>query len=473
MVCVYHIVIKGFIGIEEELTSIYVKLFSNKLSINSTLNVQNPMQQSRIIFLSIIAILAVVNYGLAYGLTESIDVFGQINSADIILNDIWIEPKNPEKGQPVSIHGSVYNTGIISTGQITDVVTIGYFVNGELVEISLLEDIQPGLENGVEISSGPLFDAVPGNYIITGIINYHDTLSHLRDNPENNIVQRMIQIGNEVPLIIDFDVFQNYVEDKASQVITVKGKITDIFQGKASNQKITVNVGEHFQKETTTDRDGVFDMKLTIPFNREIIEIAIQNENNLGLLVPPQQVLPIKIGDKESALSLAYQEFDDIPLTVVIFQDSYDNLFQKVTTNDSIIGLDGNVYPIILPAGHEYIFEIYFEGRIIDAFQRYFKESQVISKEIPIRESAQIQFRIIDEFGEPQNNVKVSNWIYDDITNEDGITSWMDVFPTFSDNEPYVAKAIFPDDSVSWSEKFHIQEGEKKVIQMIKRGGMK
>ena len=432
------------------------------------------MRQSRIMVLSIIGIVtSLLNFGVAYGLTESIDIFGQSNSADIILNDVWIEPRNPKNGQAVSIHGSVYNTGIVSTGQITDVVTIGYFVNGELVEITLLEDVQPGLENGVEISSGPVFDAVPGNYIITGIINYHDTLSHLRDNPENNIVQRMVQIGNEDPSIIDFGVFQNYVEDKASQVITVKGKITDIFQGKASNQKITVKVGEHIQKETTTDKDGVFDTNFTIPFNREIIKITVQNESNSGLLVPTQQVLPIKIGDKESALSLAYQEYNDIPLTVVIFQDSYDNLFQKVTTKDSIIDLDGNTYPIILPAGHEYIFEIYFEGRIIDAFQRYFEKSQVISKEIPIRESAQIQFRIIDEFGEPQNSVEVSNWIYHNITNEGGMTSWMNVFPTFSDNEPYVVKAVFLDGSVSWSEKFHIQEGEKKVIQIIKKGGMK
>ena len=69
--------------------------------------------------------------------------------------------------------------------------------------------------------------------------------------------------------------------------------------------------------------------------------------------------------------------------------------------------------------------------------------------------------------------MKVNNWVYSEITNENGKTDWMNIFPTFSSNEPYVAKAIFPDGSVSWSEKFHIEEGEKKVIQIVKKGDKK
>ena len=295
------------------------------------------MQKKGIIFLSIIGALTLLNYGDVFGLTESIDLFGQSNSADIILNDIWIEPQNPKIGQAISIHGSVYNAGIISTGQITDAVTIGYFVNGELVEITLLEDVKPGLENGVEISSGPVFDATSGNYIITGIINYHDTLSHLRDNPENNIVQRLIQIGNEVPSIINFDLYQNYDEDRQTQLITVKGSITDIFQGNISNQKIDIKIGQHIHREATTNVEGEFYSEFTIPYNGEIIEITVQNQNNSGLSIPIQQILPIQMNDNEAALSLTYQEIRNNPLTVVIFQDSYDNLFQKEILISKII----------------------------------------------------------------------------------------------------------------------------------------
>ena len=62
------------------------------------------MQRSRIFVFSVIASLGLLSYGVAFGLTESVDLFGQSNSADIILNDIWIEPQNPENGQGVSIH---------------------------------------------------------------------------------------------------------------------------------------------------------------------------------------------------------------------------------------------------------------------------------------------------------------------------------------------------------------------------------
>ena len=87
----------------------------------------------------------------------------------------------------------MYNAGVIEIEDVSDAVTVGYIVNDEVVEINLLENILPGTENGIEISSGPAFNAVTGDYVVTVIINYHDTLSHLRDNPENNIVQKKFQ----------------------------------------------------------------------------------------------------------------------------------------------------------------------------------------------------------------------------------------------------------------------------------------
>ncbi|MCA9813374.1 MAG: hypothetical protein KC483_11035, partial [Nitrosarchaeum sp.] len=159
---------------------------------------------------SIFLIIYASSITSSYGLTESVELFGQINSADLILNDIWIEPRNPRTGEAVSIHGSLYNAGIVSTGSVSDVVTVGYIVNGEILEINVLEDIKPGIDNGIEISSGPILDARRGTYVITVIVNYHDTLSHLRDNPENNIIQKQFQILNENPLLISFDTYQKY-----------------------------------------------------------------------------------------------------------------------------------------------------------------------------------------------------------------------------------------------------------------------
>jgi hypothetical protein len=108
------------------------------------------------------------------------------------------------------------------------------------------------------------------------------------------------------------------------------------------------------------------------------------------------------------------------------------------------------------------------EGRIIDAFQSYFSSNVVIKKEIDISESSQIQFRVIDEFGKPQKNVNIKAWIYSDMTNDDGITEWIKIIPTFTSNEPYVAQLSFPDGEVIWSEPFLIEPGEREVITIIK-----
>ena len=48
------------------------------------------------------------------------------------------------------------------------------------------------------------------------------------------------------------------------------------------------------------------------------------------------------------------------------------------------------------------------------------------------------------------------------------ITEWIDVLPTFTENEPYVAKAIFTNGEIVWSEPFQIEEGEKKTIHITK-----
>jgi len=89
-----------------------------------------------------------------------------------------------------------------------------------------LENVLPGVENGVIISSGPVLNPRSGNYIITVIINYHDTLSHLRDNPENNIVQKRIQIGSNNPSLITCDINQLYDSKTGQQQIKIQGELT-------------------------------------------------------------------------------------------------------------------------------------------------------------------------------------------------------------------------------------------------------
>ena len=404
------------------------------------------------------------------------DLFGQTNSADIVLNDIWIEPENPKDGEGLSIHGSLYNAGIISTERVSNAITIGYIVDNELVEIAMLENVLPGVENGIIISSGPVLDARQGNYIITVIVNYHDTLSHLRDNPENNIVQKRFQIGTNDPLLIAHDINQHYDSKTGQQQIKIQGKLTDVFQERIPHEEIVIDVTGILKEKIITDANGEFFFEAHIPFEDELIEIAIQVEEEELISNPIQTVFPVKLNNEQSALALetitngSESDLEKQTMTVVIFQDSYDKLLKKISTdndNKQNIFIE-NFIVSTLPANHEYIVEVYIGGRILDAFQSYITSNKVIKKEISILESSQIQFKITDKTGEPQNNVKVENWIYSSTSNEEGVTEWIDVLPTFTEKEPYVAKAVFVNGEITWSDPFEIKEGEKKIIHIVR-----
>jgi len=417
----------------------------------------------------------------SFSLTESVDVFGRVNSSDLILNDIWMEPESPKNGEAVTIHGSLYNGGIIPTGDVSDVVTVGYILNGELVEISVLENVLPGMKNGVEISSQPIFDAIPGNYIITVIVNYHDSLSHLRDNPENNIVQKIFQIGDDAPSIITSKIFQMYDNKIEKQKIKIEGKVNNIFQETLEDKEVIIDIQEVLREKIRTDRNGEFSFEADMAFNNEPVKVTIFLEEKSFLPSTDLQVFPIKIEKEQSVLALeitsdlSEYDLEKYPITAVLFQDSYDNLFAKTSTDNHSEQdvVSGYFFLMTIPANHEYIVEIYMNGRVMDAFQTHFSNNEIINREIFISDSAQVKFRIIDEEGKPQNNVKVENWIYTSVSDEEGFTDWIETIPTFTVNESYVAKAIFPNGEIVWSEPFQINDNEKKVISIIKMSDQK
>ena len=444
----------------------------HKLTINSALDIYKYLMHHKAIKISIITGLSFgLFFGTSFGLTESVDLFGQTNSADLILNDIWIEPQNPREGEPVTVHGSLYNSGIIPTGDISDAVTIGYVVNGELLEINLLESVLPGLENGVEISSGPLFDASSGEYTVTVIVNFHDTLSHLRDNQENNIVQKKFQIGNKIPTLLTFETLQEYNSKTKNQIVTIQGELINISEKESQNKEITIKWNDN-KENVITDANGEFSFSKKISFKDEPIKVDVELQENHSFPTENTTIFPIKLNKDQTALSIKIlsmkKEIEKDPLTIVIFQNSYDNLFKKIATNnfDEQSVWSNEIFLTTLPANHEYIIEIYLEGRLLTAFQEFFTANKVVEKEILLPEPVEIRFRVIDELGEPQQNAVVNNWIYSGITNENGFTDWIKVLPTYK--EAYIAKITFADENVSWSEPIFIENGERKVIQIVK-----
>jgi len=447
------------------------------MSINLTLYVAVYLLRVKIFGLLLIAcFFPFFDVIPSFGLTESVSLFGEINSVDLILNDIWIEPENPKDGESVSIHGSVYNAGIIPTGDVSDAVTVAYIVNGEIVKIELLEHILPGIENGIHISSGPSFDAFSGNYIVTVIINYHDTLSHLRDNVENNIVQKIFKIGDVRPSLITSEIYQQYDDKTEKQQVTIHGELSNLFQEKLSNREIIVDIGTVLHKKITTDANGEFSLMANIPFVNENIKVTIDLEDNSTLSTSSQNVYPIKLNEGESAIAFEIipnsnmYDFENPQYTIALFQDSYENMFKIISTNEYDVHsmMSDNIFLTVVPANHEYIVELYYEGRFLDSFQIFLKDSAIVKKDIFIPEYGQVKFRVLDDLNEPQINVTVDNWIYSSITSDDGMTEWIEMLPTVIPSEPYVAKATLSDGSVIWSEEFLLESEEKKVISIIK-----
>ena len=175
------------------------------------------MRTPFLLLLSVISISLLVEFPTSSGFF--------LGDADPMINNMWLEPQNPQPGDVVSINLSVYNLGTDSTKSVTGVVTVGYFVNGNLVSLDELPDMSPGIENGVKLSSGPIWEVTDGTHTITSVLNYHDTLSHLSDNFENNIMQKTYHLGDwkNPPSLISYDLFQEFIPGTKKQIVTIKG----------------------------------------------------------------------------------------------------------------------------------------------------------------------------------------------------------------------------------------------------------
>ena len=203
----------------------------------------------------------------------------------------------------------------------------------------------------------------------------------------------------------------------------------------------------------------------------ELVKVSASLEEGISFPIDSQTIFPLKLSKEQSGLSIQTrsmpENFNNIEFTMVIFQDNYDNLFKKLyleKEQSQNLWVD-DTFLTSLPANHEYIIEVYLEGRLLTAFQEYFEGNMVINKEIFIPDPAEIRFKVVNELGEPQQNATVNNWIYSATTDEMGFTEWIEVLPTI--NESYVAKATLTNEQVFWSEPFVVEDGERKVIQII------
>ena len=318
----------------------------------------------------------------------------RLGDADPFLNNIWIEPKDPNPDDVISINSSIYNLGTQSTGSVTDVVTVGYFLNGDLIKIDTLPDVVPGEDNGVKITTGPIWAVTDGVHTITVILNYHDTLSHLTDNLENNIMQKVYHIGdweNPNPRI-SAKLFQEYNQVTNDQDIRIVGEVdlpTDVLK---SNPRVIIQFDNDdrnkFKQQYTASIDPdtrSFYFKETFEYSQTVTPITIsyftdRNESYQYKL----QTYPMKLKENESVLIL--QELTDSfrsqKFLVTIYDESY-NLIKEVetynipymTTQNTVNGF----VSVILSGDQLYNMEVYSEkGDLIYASSKFLDANSVV-----------------------------------------------------------------------------------------------
>jgi len=425
---------------------------------------------------------------MMFSLSASQSAFGyRVGDADPFLNNIWIEPKDPKSGDMISIYSSVYNIGTQSTKSVSDIITIGYFIDGNLVKIAQLSDVLPGMENGIQFSTGPLWKATDGKHTMTVILNYHDTLSHLTDNLQNNIMQKVFLIGDwqkSSKSLISFDLYQKYIPESQKQQIKVKGKII-LPENLPISQKprIDLQIGEGQSRNISVDReDGTFFFKETIPVYKKVVPIIASFDNDRYRdhinydYTYASNLFPGKLVSGESVLSLSLEKnlsgmynFETSQFTIVVYDQGY-NIIKKIDTNDNTDSktmIKPDLLFTVLSGDIDYIVETYLEGRLVYVIEKNIEENYITTEDIIIPELGKVRFEIFDSDGNPTSGVKVKLWMSEVTTNGKGFTDWIDVLPIEYGSEHYVGKITLPNGHVLWSESFTIDSGDERIIQVM------
>ena len=146
--------------------------------------------------------------------------------------------------------------------------------------------------------------------------------------------KKNFKIGVSEPSSITYDIYQYYDDRTKKQQIKIQGELMDIFQKKLEGKEIIVDIKDILQGKTTTHANGEFLFETEIPFGKELIEITTKLEEKSFVPSPSQMIFPIKLNNEQSALALEIipnmsgSNFEDQILEIIIFQDSYDNLFK-------------------------------------------------------------------------------------------------------------------------------------------------
>ena len=391
--------------------------------------------------------------------------------AELVLQNITIVPLYPEKGDPFEIIADVYNAGLKNTSSLASIITAAFFVDGKLVDISEIENIEPGIENKIKIMSSSILDYSPGEHKIKVVLDYHNSLNDQYDSPVDNILEKTFFVDSLKSTSLSLDVLNAYVlQDEQMPVITVF--LTDYNTGvPLANKKITLDLAST-DLNFITGSDGKISVSYSITsLGSAKIVAYFEGDDKYS---SSKDVETVYILDKETPPSLIITikdsehlyDFENYLFDIVIFQDSYDTVIEKIQPNFTTL-LDSKTVILPLPSDHEYFAEVYLDGRLFAITDKDLLENRsILVKELKVPERSTIKFKILEGENQPITGALVTNWIYSGVSDEDGFTDWMNVLPT-NYGIPYIAEVLLPDQKTVSSDPFLLFSGEQKIISII------
>ena len=410
----------------------------------------------RRLFLSlmILCIFPIVN---AYGAGD----------ADLVLENVSIDPLFPKDGQLVAITAEVHNAGIKSTNFFSSIITVGYFVDGNLIHVGTLDNVLPGIQNTIKISSPPIWESSSGTHDIEVILDYHNTLLDKVDSTENNTISETILVSPPIPTEILIDTSSQYfIQGEHVPQITLK-LINSDTKEPIPNQEILLNFDDKLTSLfTNTEGTTSFSNKVSLFESLDVTASFTgykkysHTDSSITLFPLPNtdsSYLILDLHDSKNQFN-----FKDYPIEILIFQDSYQTLLKKIIPDQKTL-LDDNTFWISLPPDHLYFSEIYLDGRLFFVTEsQLLEKNSILTKHLKLPELGQIKFKVVDENKKLIPNTVVKNWFYS-FPIKNGISDWEYVLPT---NEPYTAEVFFEGSQIGKSAPFLVFSGEQKIIEI-------
>ncbi len=395
------------------------------------------------------------------------DVYAITGDAELVLEDIGIDPANPLDGDVVSITADVYNVGSKNTDLFASMVTAAYFVDGNLLHVGEVGNVDPGASNKITITSPPVWKYESGNHEIKVIVDYHDTLNDQYDSPADNLMNKILSVTNTKNTQISLDASPQY-SFSGERTSKINISLFDSVSYESLNDKKIILTFDGDDSVLFTDHRGLvsfsntwnsFDpVNIGVSFDGD--DVYSPSYSFLTLYKFPSGVsssLVLKLPDFES------YDFENNNFDIVIYENSYEKLIKKMQPHPDML-FDSKTFWISLPPGNSYFAEIYLNGRIFSVTDmNLLQENSVIVEKIKIPEMGKIKFVVTDETNQLVTNSTITNWIYTHSANT-GFTDWMDVIPAVK--EPYVASVILPDESIVKSEPFLVFPGERKIVEI-------